>query len=141
MTHRRALLVALAVALLFAAGYSMLAPQGARGWGSIEIVDISTGERDEESITIYYTLRFPGARFGVSYKFIVVITSAQCGVVADALSDTRRWYGQGELKERLTLSGGPVCAADDYEMSVTLANLHAQAVARDTMRFSVPSSP
>ena len=43
MTHRRALLAALAFAVLFAAGYSLLAPQDARGWWSIELVDISLG--------------------------------------------------------------------------------------------------
>ena len=68
MTHRRALLVALAVAVLFAAGYSLLAPHVARGWGSIELVDISTRARDGQGIEIATTLRFPEARFGVSYS-------------------------------------------------------------------------
>ncbi len=45
MTHRRALLAALACAVLFASGYYMLTSTLPRDWGSIEIVDISTRER------------------------------------------------------------------------------------------------
>ena len=138
MTHRRALLVALAFAVLFVAGYSILAPQGARGWGSIEIVDISH-ESDDQGLEIDLTLRFPGARLGVGYRFASRITSAQCGIDLETLSSRRREYGQGDRVERMVLS--KVCPADDYEVTVILVGLRNQEIARDTMRFSVPSSP
>ena len=138
MTHRRAILVALVVAVLFAAGYSLLAPQDARGWGSIEIVDVSPGERDERGVPIYFTLRFPGARFGVLFRFGVEVTSAQCGVKGTGESGLRRQYWQGDLVEKLVL---PACAADDYELTAVLFGNRGIEIARDTMRFSVPSSP
>ena len=103
MTHQRALLVALAVAALFAAGYSMLAPHGARGWGSVEIVDISH-ESDEQGLEVDLTLRFPEARLGVGYRFASRITSAQCGIDLETLSPRRREYGQGDRVERMVLS-------------------------------------
>ena len=139
MTHRRVLLVVLAVAALFAAGYSLLAPQDLRGWGSIEIVDISIREGDGQGIEIAATLRFPGARFGAVYRFAVRVMSEQCGIDVQATSDERVDYWQGDLVERIRLS--PVCAADDYQMIVVLVSLRLQELARDTMRFSVPSSP
>ena len=136
MTHRRALLVALAVAALFVAGYSILAPQGLRGWGSIEIVDISP-ERDAEGTEIYITMRFPGARFGVSYRLAFKVTSAQCGIDAQLFSDRGRSYGEGDVVERLDF---PSLAwpADDYELTIVLVGLGNRVIARDTMRFSVP---
>lgn len=140
MTHRRALLAALAFAVLFAVSYSVLAPQGQRGWGSIEIVDISPRESDDRDSAVYnVTLRFPGARFGVIFRFLVLVTSAQCGFDAEMSSDRRQEYLQGDLVERVVLS--PVCAADDYDMTVGLFGRRDQYIAQDTMRFSVPSSP
>ncbi len=139
MTHRRALLVSLAFAALFAAGYSMLAPQGLRGWGSIEIVDISPGERDGQSIRIYINYRTPGARFGSRYLLGIVTRSDNCDASVEWKSGYRAEYSQGEHVEILVLS--PVCPADDYEMTVVLRNVLDQEIARDTMRFSVPPSP
>ena len=136
MTHRRALVVALVCAVLFAAGHYALAPHGAREWGSIEIVDISTGERDDLGIAVSITLRFPGARFGVGYRLAFAITSAQCGIDLETLTDMGREYWQGDLVEKLVIS--PVCPADDYELTVVLFGLRGQEIARDTMRFSVP---
>lgn len=138
MTHRRALLVALAVAVLFAAGYSVLVPQGARGWGSIEIVDVSPAEKNDRGVPIYFTLRFPGARLGVVFKFEVEVTSARCGVKGTGESGMLRHYLQGDRVEKLVL---PACAADDYELTVVLFRNRGIEVARDTMPFSVPSSP
>ncbi len=74
-------------------------------------------------------------QFGVYYKLAFAITSAQCEIEVRTLTKTRRYYGQGVLEERLTLS--PACAADDYEMTVVF-RLRGQEIARDTMRFSVP---
>ena len=135
MTQRRTLLVALAVAVLFATGYSVLAPQGARGWGSIEIVDVSTVERDE-GVHVFVSMRFPGVPFGILFTPVGQLTSAQCGVEAAAQMDDRRRYYGGDVVERLVLS--PACPADDYELTIVLVGLGARVIARDTMRFSVP---
>ena len=139
MTHRRALLAALAFAVLFAAGYSMLVPHGERGRGDIEIVDVSTREIDDGKVEISATLRFPGARFGTKFSLDFAVTSAQCGVDVAITKDRRRNYGQDDIVEKAVLS--PICAADDYELTVVVDGSRAQEIARDTMRFSVPPSP
>ena len=139
MTHSRALLVALACAVLFAAGYSMLVPHGARGWGSIEIVDISVTERSEEGVELSIAMRFPGAQLGAVYRFLVEVRSPQCEIIFGTLSSERREYGQGDRVESVVVS--PECAADDYEMVLRLIGVRGQDIARDTMRFSVPASP
>ena len=71
MTHRRALLVALAFAVLFAGGLLAAGAPGRAGWGSVEIVDISTGEsRRGGHRNIDYHPAVPGRRFGVFYRFM-----------------------------------------------------------------------
>ena len=139
MTHRRALLVSLACAVLFAAGYSLLAPQGARGWGSVEIADIRTEQRVDRGVDIVITIRLPGVSLGMTYRLGFLIISEQCGYDAELASGQLVKYGLGERVERILLPSP--CAADDYELTVGLFDLTRQEIARDTMRFSVPASP
>ena len=82
---------------------------------------------------VWWTGQAPTVRHPL--QVAVGVTSAQCGIDAETSSGRRRNYWQGDLVERLVIS--PVCAADDYEMTVGLFGLRGIETAPDTMRFSV----